>query len=146
MKGFATDITNKDLLELDVDVLVPAALENQITKENAGNIKAKIIVELANGPIIPEADTILENKDIVVLPDILANAGGVVVSYFEWSQNRYGCLWTEEEVLQRLEKIMVKSFKDVYETAQEYKTSMRNGAYILAINRILKAEKLRGRI
>jgi len=88
----------------------------------------------------------LEKNKIFVLPDILANAGGVTVSYFEWSQNRYGCLWTEEEVLERLEKIMIKSFNDVFETSQEYKTSMRNGAYILAISRILKAEKLRGRI
>lgn len=146
VKSFANEISNEALLELDVDVLVPAALENQITKENAGNIKAKIIVELANGPITPEADTILEKNKIFVLPDILANAGGVTVSYFEWSQNRYGCLWTEEEVLERLEKIMIKSFNDVFETSQEYKTSMRNGAYILAISRILKAEKLRGRI
>jgi len=146
VKGFADDITNQELLELEVDVLVPAALENQITKENASNIRAKIIVELANGPVTPEADTILEKNDVIVLPDILANAGGVTVSYFEWVQNLYGYYWTEEEVLERLEKIMVKSFNDVYKTANEHKTSMRNGAYILAINRILKAEKLRGRI
>lgn len=146
VKGFAKDITNEQLLELEVDVLVPAALENQITQDNAGNIKAKVIVELANGPVTPEADTILEKNNVVVIPDILANAGGVTVSYFEWVQNLYNYYWEEDEVLQKLEKIMVKSFTQVYETANENKTSMRNGAYILAIKRILAAEKLRGNL
>jgi len=146
VKGFAEDIESKDLLELDVDVLVPAALENQITKENAANIKAKVVVELANGPTTPEADTILEQKAVIVIPDILANAGGVTVSYFEWVQNLYGYYWTEAKVLEKLEKIMVTSFKDVSETAQKYETSLRNGAYILAINRILNAERLRGKL
>jgi glutamate dehydrogenase (NAD(P)+) len=142
----ATEITNEQLLELDADVLVPAALENQITKANAEKIRAKFIVELANGPVSPEADTILEKKDIPVWPDILANAGGVTVSYFEWVQNLYGYYWSEEEVLEKLEKIMVNSFKEVYETAEKYNTTFRNGAYILAINRILTAEKLRGNL
>ena len=146
VKGFAEDIESKDLLELDVDVLVPAALENQITKENAANIKAKVVVELANGPTTPEADTILEQKAVIVIPDILANAGGVTVSYFEWVQNLYGYYWTEAKVLEKLEKIMVTSFKDVSESAQKYETSLRNGAYILAINRILNAERLRGKL
>ncbi len=146
VKGFAKDISNEDLLELDVDVLVPAALENQITNENADKIKAKLIVELANGPITPEADTILEKNNIPVIPDILANAGGVTVSYFEWVQNLYNYYWEEDEVIEKLEKIMVKSFTEVYETANEYKTSLRNGAYILAIKRILAAEKLRGNL
>ena len=144
--GFADEITTKNLLELDVDVLVPAALENQITHENAAEIKAKVIVELANGPLTPEADTILENNNIVVIPDILANAGGVTVSYFEWVQNLYGYYWTEEEVLEKLEKIMVNSFNDVSEVANKKNTSLRNGAYILAIDRILKAERLRGNL
>jgi glutamate dehydrogenase/leucine dehydrogenase len=148
LAGFsnAKQITNPELLELNVDVLVPAALENQITKENADKIRAKVIVELANGPISPEADTLLEKKNIPVWPDILANAGGVTVSYFEWVQNLYGYYWTEEEVLEKLEKIMVNSFKEVYETAEKYKTTFRNGAYILAINRILTAERLRGNL
>jgi glutamate dehydrogenase/leucine dehydrogenase len=148
LKGYqsATEITNEQLLELDVDVLVPAALENQITKENADKIRAKVIIELANGPISPEADTILEKKAIPVWPDILANAGGVTVSYFEWVQNLYGYYWTEQEVLEKLERIMVESFKEVYETAEKHKTTFRNGAYILAINRILAAEKLRGNL
>lgn len=146
VKGFAKAITNNELLELNLDVLVPAALENQITKKNAGSIKAKIVVELANGPTTPEADTILEKNDVIVIPDILANAGGVTVSYFEWVQNNYGYYWSEEEVLEKLEKIMVKSFKETYETSKHHTTSLRNGAYILAINRILVAEKLRGNL
>jgi glutamate dehydrogenase/leucine dehydrogenase len=146
VKGFVKEITNEQLLELDVDVLVPAALETQITKENANKIKAKVILELANGPVTPEADNILEKKKIPVIPDILANAGGVTVSYFEWVQNFHGYYWAEEEVLEKLEKIMVRSFIDVYETSQKYKTSLRNGAYILAINRILTAERLRGNL
>ncbi len=147
VKGFSgKEITNEELLELEVEVLIPAALENQITKENASNIRARLILELANGPVTPEADTILEKNDIVVIPDILANAGGVTVSYFEWVQNLYGYYWTEEEVLEKLEKIMVNSFKQVYDTSKKYKTSVRNGAYILAIHRILDAERLRGNI
>ena len=146
VKGFAEDISNSELLELDVDVFVPAALENQITKDNAANIKAKIIVELANGPTTPEADTILEENNIVLIPDILANAGGVTVSYFEWVQNNLGYYWTEEEVLEKLEKIMVRSFNDTYKTSEKHSTSMRNAAYILAIDRILTAEKLRGNL
>ncbi|MBT3720584.1 Glu/Leu/Phe/Val dehydrogenase [archaeon] len=146
VSGFAKEISNEELLSLGVDVLVPAALENQITKENASSIKAKVIVELANGPITPEADTILEQNNLVVIPDILANAGGVTVSYFEWVQNLYGYYWTEEEVLEKLEKIMVKSFNEVYKTSKDHNTSLRNGAYILAIKRIIDAERLRGNI
>jgi glutamate dehydrogenase/leucine dehydrogenase len=148
LAGFsgAKEITNEKLLELSADVLVPAALENQVTKENAERIKAKVIIELANGPVNPEADTILEKKGIPVLPDILANAGGVTVSYFEWVQNLYGYYWTEDEVLEKLEKIMVRSFKEVTDTKESYKTTFRNGAYVLAINRILAAERLRGNL
>jgi len=145
--GFkAKEITNSELLELDVDVLVPAALENQITKDVADNLKAKLILELANGPTTPEADVVLEKRKIPVIPDILANAGGVTVSYFEWVQNQYGYYWTEEEVLDKLGRIMVKSLNDVRKVAQEYNTTLRNGAFILAIKRILAAEQLRGNL
>ncbi len=139
-------LTNEELLELDCDVLVPAALENQITKDNASRIKAKVVLELANGPTTPEADEILFKRNIPVIPDILANAGGVTVSYFEWVQNLYGYYWKEEEVLQKLEEIMVKSFKDVYNTSKKYKVDMRKSAQILAVKRILDAEKLRGNL
>lgn len=140
------EITNAEILELDVDILVPAALENQITDKNAENVKAKFIVELANGPTTPEADDILEKKGIIVVPDILANAGGVVVSYFEWVQNLSNFYWTEEEVLERLDKIMTRSFDEVHETHKKYKVDMRKAAYILAIEKILKAERIRGNI
>ncbi|MEM2131537.1 MAG: glutamate dehydrogenase, partial [Candidatus Woesearchaeota archaeon] len=104
------------------------------------------ILEMANGPVMPEADEILNNKKIPVIPDILANAGGVLVSYFEWVQNLYGYYWTEQEVNEKLEKTMLKAFTDVYEIATSHKTSFRNGAFILAIKRILDAEKLRGNL
>ena len=139
-------ITNEELLELEADVLVPSALENQITAENAENIKAKIVLELANGPTTPEADEILFKNDVKVIPDILANAGGVTVSYFEWVQNLQGYYWTEEEVIKKLEEKMVRAFKDVYATSKEYKVDMRKAAQILAIKRILDAEKLRGNL
>ncbi|MEM3374802.1 MAG: Glu/Leu/Phe/Val dehydrogenase [Candidatus Woesearchaeota archaeon] len=142
----AKKITNKELLELDVDVLIPAALENQITKENAHNIKAKIILEMANGPITPEADEILEKKKIAIISDILANAGGVLVSYFEWVQNLYGYYWTEQEINEKLERTMLKAFTEVYEISNTHKTTFRNGAFILAIKRLLEAEKLRGNL
>lgn len=145
--GFGVkEITNAELLELDTDVLVPAALENTITKDNAENVKAKVILELANGPTTPEADEILESKDIVVLPDVLANAGGVAVSYFEWVQNNYGYYWTEEEVLDKLEKKMVKSFNEIHFIVKELDTSYRNAAFILAVRRIIEAAKLRGNV
>ncbi|MBD3202899.1 glutamate dehydrogenase [Candidatus Woesearchaeota archaeon] len=146
--GFANskEITNEGLLESETDILVPAALENQITEKNAGNIKADLIVELANGPTTPEADEILNKKDITVIPDVLANAGGVTVSYFEWVQNNYGYYWTEEEVLKKLEAVMVSAYKNVKKTASENDTYLRNGAFILAIDRVLEAERLRGNI
>ncbi len=142
----AEKVSNEALLLLDVDVLVPAALENQITKKNASKIKANIVLELANGPTTPEADEILFDKGTVVVPDILANAGGVTVSYFEWVQNLYGYYWKEAEVLEKLEEIMINSFKEVYATTEKYNTHMRNAAYIKAIERILKAEKIRGNL
>ena len=137
-------ISNKELLELDCDILVPAALESQITKENANNIKAKLIVEGANGPTTPEADEILYEAGKFVVPDILANAGGVIVSYFEWVQNLQELLWSEEEVANRLENILTRSFKEVYTISEEKKVNMRTAAYILAIGRVAKASKLRG--
>lgn len=137
-------ITNEELLVLDVDVLIPAALENQITAKNAQDIKAKIVLELANGPTTPEADKILDEKGILVVPDILANAGGVLVSYFEWVQDRMGYFWDEAEVNEKLKKQMVKSFADVWERKEKYKVDTRVAANILALERVVKAMKLRG--
>ncbi len=136
-------ISNKELLELECDILVPAALENQIRGRNAGNIKAKIIVEGANGPTTPKADGILNKKGIKVIPDILANAGGVFVSYLEWVQNIGGISWSEKEVNDRLEKRMKESYKLVSDTAKKYKTDMRTAAYIVAIDKVAEATKLR---
>lgn len=139
-------ITTLDPLTVDCDILVPAALEDMITGENAGDIKAKLIVEGANGPTLPEGDRILDENGVVVLPDILANAGGVTVSYFEWVQNRMGYYWTEEEVDQRLERVMKKAFNDVHGQAKRYEVNMRDGAYALALDRVAEAMKLLGRI
>jgi glutamate dehydrogenase/leucine dehydrogenase len=140
----AKNISNKELLELPVTVLVPAALEGQITAENVQNIKARIVAEAANGPTTPDADVELVRKGIMVIPDILANAGGVTVSYFEWVQNLYRYYWSEKEVHERLEKIMVDAFNKVYDTASLYRTDMRIGAYIAALERISEASKMRG--
>jgi len=132
------------LLELDVDILIPAALENQITEENAPNVKAKIIAECANGPVTPEADDILEQNNIFIIPDILCNAGGVTVSYLEWVQNRMGYYWRKEKINEDLEHIMKKSFKEVLEKSNVYKVNMRIAAFLLAIERVTKAAELRG--
>ena len=140
----AVHITNEELLTCDCDVLIPAALENQITEENAGAIQAKVIVEAANGPTTVEADKILEKRGILVVPDILANAGGVVVSYFEWVQNIQSMAWDLEEVNRTLKKIMMKAYKDVREMSWEKGTTMRMGAYMVAIDRITTAGKMRG--
>lgn len=141
VRGFAgsRDMTNSKLLELKCDVLVPAALESQITKENAHRIKAKIVAEAANGPTTPDADRILHSKNTMVIPDILANAGGVTVSYFEWVQNRQGYYWSAEEVKTKLEKMMVAAFNAVYEMHQKHKVDMRTAAYLYSVERVAKA-------
>ena len=137
-------ISNDELLTLSVDVLLPAAMENVITSRNAPRLQAKIICEGANGPTTAAADAILEEKGIFVVPDILANAGGVTVSYFEWVQNRGGYYWTEETVNSRLEEIMTRSFTDVRALARQHKVNMRTAAYMLAISRVSTVHKLRG--
>lgn len=148
LKDFNSDgmqhITNEDLLVLDTDILIPAALENQINAENADNVKASIIVEAANGPITPEADKILDSKGITIVPDILANSGGVIVSYFEWVQNIQNIMWDKEEIYKMLEKLMVRAFFDVWEEAETNHATMRMGAYIVALRKITSASRLRG--
>jgi len=144
MKGVEKLEDPMKLLELDVDVLVPAALENQITDENASRIKARLVAEGANGPITPAADEILEERNITVIPDILCNAGGVTVSYLEWVQNRMGYYWNEERIQKDLQRIMRQSFKDVYEICQESKVSMRVAAFMLGIRRVTEVSELRG--
>ncbi len=137
-------ISNDELLTMDVDVLVPAALENVITTKNAPKIRAKIICEGANGPTTAAADAILDEKGIFVIPDILANAGGVTVSYFEWVQDRGGYFWSEDTVNDRLRDLMVKSFRDVLELSKQHKVNMRTAAYMLSISRVATVHRLRG--
>jgi len=132
-------ITNGELLEIETDILIPAALENQITDKNADRINAKVIVELANGPTTPEADAILYEKGIIVVPDILANAGGVIVSSFEWVQNLQNEHWTEEEVLKKLDDIITKEFRSVWDLSQKQKFDMRTAAFVLGVKRIHEA-------
>ncbi|MFZ9767141.1 MAG: Glu/Leu/Phe/Val family dehydrogenase [Candidatus Limnocylindrus sp.] len=144
--GFAgaTPVSNQAILEIPCDVLIPAALENQITAENAGKIKTKIVAEAANGPTTPEADEILFANGAMVIPDILCNAGGVTVSYFEWVQDLNRDFWEEDEVNVRLEKKMVRAFHEVYEMAQKEKSHLRTGAYLLSVQRVADAMKVRG--
>ncbi|RJX34074.1 MAG: Glu/Leu/Phe/Val dehydrogenase [Desulfarculus sp.] len=140
----AERLTNQELLELPCEVLIPAALEGQITRANAGRIKARIIVEGANGPTSPPADDILKDKGIFVVPDILANAGGVTVSYFEWVQNLQKLFWTEDDVNRRLREILTRAFAEVMAIAQRERTTMRTAAYMLAIERVAEAKRVRG--
>src|SRR3989304_5682089 len=144
--GFAgcDALSPHDVLTLDCDILIPAAVENQITSRNAERIRARVIIEAANGPTTALADDILVDKKVFVVPDILANAGGVTVSYFEWVQDREGYFWPEAMVNERLEQMMVASFEDVYNYAQRHSVSLRIAAYMLAIDRVAFALKLRG--
>lgn len=137
-------MSSEELLTLDVDVLVPAALEAQIVVENAGGVRAKVIVEGANGPTTPEADLILADKGVVIVPDILANAGGVVCSYFEWVQNVQCFPWELEETNQRLGRVMQRSLDEVWRLSEERKVSLRLAAFILAVERVAHAIRLRG--
>jgi glutamate dehydrogenase/leucine dehydrogenase len=137
-------ISNTEILEVKADILIPAALENQITRKNADKIQAKIVAEAANGPTLPEADDILYEKKITVLPDILANAGGVTVSYFEWAQDIQGYFWDLADVNRKLERVMTRSYAEVHQAASDHKVHNRTAAYTLAIQRVVDAIKIRG--
>jgi glutamate dehydrogenase (NAD(P)+) len=137
-------ITNDELLTIDCDVLIPAALEGQLTEENAGQVQAEIIIEAANGPTTPEADEIFHERGILVVPDILANSGGVTVSYFEWVQDLQAYFWDEDEVNRKLRSIMERAYVDVLELAEERKVHMRTAATILGVNRVAEAHITRG--
>ncbi len=140
----AENISNDDLLELNVDILCPSALENSITQANASKIKAKIVAELANGPTTPEADEVLFHKGVFVIPDFLCNAGGVTVSYFEWVQNTYNYYWDEDEIHDKLSQKMTKAFQDVLSESLKRKVNMRQAAHIVAVSRVAEAMRLRG--
>jgi glutamate dehydrogenase (NAD(P)+) len=146
LRGFpgAQEISNQDLLEVECDVLVPAAIGNQLTSRNAEKVQAKLIVEGANGPTTPEADEIFRRRQIMLVPDILANAGGVTVSYFEWVQDLQSFFWSEHEVNQKLQAIMQRAFKEVLTTAEERKLDMRMAAYVRAVSRVAAATRDRG--
>lgn len=141
---FTDTITNKELLELDCDILVPAAISNQITAENASKIKASIVVEAANGPTTIEATKILTQRGVLLVPDVLASAGGVTVSYFEWVQNNQGYYWSEEEVAERLQKVMVDSFENTFQTALIHRVDMRLAAYMIGSRKMAEASRFRG--
>jgi glutamate dehydrogenase (NAD(P)+) len=140
----ADAVTNEEAIELPCEILVPSALEGQITSQNAARVKARLIVEGANGPTTPEADEILRERKVMIVPDILANAGGVIVSYFEWVQDLQSFFWTEEEINERLERIMVRSFREVLALGQERKVEMRTAALVKAVSRVADALMTRG--
>ena len=144
-KSGVKKISNEELLSCDCDVLIPAALDGVLTKDNAGAVKAKIVLELANGPTTPEADEIFAKRGVTVLPDVLANAGGVTVSYFEWVQNVIGFYWTASEIRAKLEPIMVKGLKDIWQISRDKNVTLREAAYVLGVGRIAHAMKDRGR-
>jgi glutamate dehydrogenase/leucine dehydrogenase len=141
-----TKLTNEELLALNVEILIPAATENQITEEIAASIQAEVIIEGANGPTTFEADKILAKKGVTVVPDILANAGGVIVSYFEWVQNIQSLMWDEEEINRALEKIMIRAFNSVWDCSKDQSVPLRKGAYIVAIDRLVRAKSIRGQM
>jgi glutamate dehydrogenase (NAD(P)+) len=140
----AKEVPCESILEMECDILLPSALENAITLKNIGNVKTKIIAELANGPTTPGADRVLEDEGVMLIPDILANAGGVTVSYYEWVQDQYSFFWSEDQINKTLDDTMRTAFKSVHETAQRYNTDMRTGAYILAVSRVAEATSVRG--
>lgn len=142
--GAGESLTNAELLELPVDILVPAALERQITEENAPRVRARMIVEGANGPVTPEADRILNEQGTIIIPDVLANAGGVIVSYFEWVQDLQAFFWSEGEVNQRLEQLMTRAFRVVWDAAEQHRTDLRLGAYAVGVSRVAEATRTRG--
>ena len=146
LSGFkgSKEISREEFFALDVDILIPAALENQITKDNASSIKAKLVVELANGPTTPEADEIMYKNNITLVPDVLANAGGVTVSYFEWLQNISNNYWSEEEVDKELKERMIPSFEAIWQMSIDKKTDLRTAAFMVALDRIAQASKVRG--
>jgi glutamate dehydrogenase/leucine dehydrogenase len=146
VQGFpgATDVTNAEVLEVDCDILIPAALENQITSRNAGKIKARIIAEAANGPTTPDADEILFKAGTFQIPDILCNAGGVTVSYFEWVQDMQSFFWTESRINESLKEIMDRAFEAVHEMSERHGVDMRTAAYMVAVARVAEATTLRG--
>jgi glutamate dehydrogenase (NAD(P)+) len=146
VRGFAgaDEVAPEEVLDVECDVLLPAALENTVTLANVERVRTKIVAELANGPTTPGADRVLAEQDILLVPDILANAGGVTVSYYEWVQNQYSYRWTERQVDEALEKTMRQAFKSVAETAERYGTSLRTGAYVLAVDRGAEATRVRG--
>jgi glutamate dehydrogenase (NAD(P)+) len=137
-------ITNDELLTINCDVLIPAALESQLTEENADRVRAQVIIEAANGPTTPEADEIFDDRGILVVPDILANAGGVTVSYFEWVQDLQAYFWDEDEVNHKLRTIMERAYVDVLDLAEEHKSTMRTGATMLGVSRVAEAHVTRG--
>ena len=140
----AKEISPEDIVGVDCDILLPSALENAITLQNVGTVKAKIIAELANGPTTPGSDRVLVDEGVFLVPDILANAGGVTVSYYEWVQDQYSFFWSEKQINDTLEQAMKTAFNSVYETAQRHDTDMRTGAYILAVDRVAEATRVRG--
>ncbi|HEX7295688.1 MAG TPA: hypothetical protein VF251_08060, partial [Pyrinomonadaceae bacterium] len=137
-------LASDDIIGVDCDILLPSALENAITLSNVGKVKAKIIAELANGPTTPGADRVLADNDVMLVPDILANAGGVTVSYYEWVQDQYSFFWSEKQINDTLEQTIRTAFNSVHETAQHYDTDLRTGAYILAVSRVAEATSVRG--
>jgi glutamate dehydrogenase/leucine dehydrogenase len=140
----AKEIDPNDIIGVDCDILLPSALENAITLKNVGQVKAKIIAELANGPTTPGADRVLEDQNVCLIPDILANAGGVTVSYYEWVQDQYSFFWSERQINETLEQTIRTAFDQVHQTSERYNTDLRTGAYILAVGRVVEATSVRG--